>query len=125
MTLLILENAVLITLLEELEKKGCVNLEDAKDLIIKKNFQLEGDKGEIDFYGNSSKSEFFLSKLKIEIKNSIERNYEKNISKLTYSLKTKKVTIHFCDGKTISKKQDEVAFDLMGITGAELFNFLS
>ena len=115
---------MLLEVLKAMQEEGFKDITEAIESVELKNFQMEGDKGEIDLYKPDAKSELFMKKLRFNIKNSTEE-FEKNVVRITYSLKTKKVTFYFANGKSVCKKHDEVTFDIVGIDGSELFDHLT
>ena len=120
----IVETSLILEVLKAIKDEGLADISQAIESVEIKNFRLEGDKGEVDLYSPDAKSELFMKKLKFTVKNSTEE-FEKDVVKITYSLKTKKVTFHLASGKTICKKYDEVTFDILGVNGSELFDHLT
>ena len=120
----IVETSLILEVLRAIKDEGLVDISQAIESVEIKNFRLEGDMGEVDLFSPDAKSELFMKKLKFTVKNSTEE-FEKDVVKITYSLKTKKVTFHLASGKTICKKHDEVTFDILGVNGSELFDHLT
>lgn len=115
---------LVLEMLRAMQEEGFSDISDAIESVETKNFRLEGDKGEIDLYRPDAKSELLLKKLKFSIKNSTE-GFENEVVRITYSLKTKKVTFYFASGKSVCKRHDEVTFDILGVNGSELFDHLT
>ena len=120
----IVETNLILEVLRAMKDEGFDDISKAMETVELKNFRLEGDKGEIDLYSPDAKSELFMKKLKFSVKNSTE-DFEKDVVRITYSLKTKKVTFYLASGKSICKKHDEVTFNILGVNGSELFDHLT
>lgn len=111
---------LILEILREFEKLGIKNIDEAIKCTDKNDMSYVSPQKEIKFKGHSIVHDVINKNLRID--GGIN---PVGLKKITYSKKFSKITFHYNDGKKIEKEGGEVMFNLLALTGDEVFRVLN
>lgn len=110
----------ILEIFREFEKLGIKTLDEAIKHTDKNDIAYVSPQREIKFKGHSVVHDVINKNLRIT-----DGTETLNLKKIIYSKRFSKLTFHYHDDTKIEKEGDKVMFNLIGLTGDELFRVLN
>lgn len=111
----------LIEILDWYKNHGIKSIDKAIKQTEKNDLSYVSPERRIKFKGNSIINDVVHTKLRV-----IDKDIKlTGIDEISYSKRFNELTISYIDGKKIKKRGDEAMFQMINLTGYELFNLLN